>query len=124
MSATRRSARSHPEKTNNRKSRGLRAPLTEDQRAARPRHLLLPPGRDARPRSGLNLLVAAVIMWNTQYLQLAAAELGVWPEMMGHVAPLGWEHLSLTGDYAWDAEGQLTPGELRPLRTRASLLAA
>ena len=74
--------------------------------------------------SGLNLLVAAVIMWNTQYLQLAAAELGVGPEMMGHVAPLGWEHLSLTGDYAWDAEGQLTPGELRPLRTRASLLAA
>ena len=63
--------------------------------------------------SGLNLLVAAVIMWNTQYLQLAAAELGVGPEMMGHVAPLGWEHLSLTGDYAWDAEGQLTPGELR-----------
>jgi hypothetical protein len=22
--------------------------------------------------------------------------------MMKHVAPLGWEHLSLTGDYAWD----------------------
>ena len=44
-------------------------------------------------------------MWNTQYLQLAAAELGVGPEMMGRVAPLGCEHLSLTGDYAWDAEG-------------------
>lgn len=74
--------------------------------------------------SGLNLLVAAVIMWNTQYLQLAAAELGVGPEMMRHVAPLGWEHLSLTGDYAWDAEGQPTPGQLRPLRTKVSLLAA
>ena len=44
--------------------------------------------------------------------------------MMKHVAPLGWEHLSLTGDYAWDAEGQPTPGELRPLRAKASLLAA
>ena len=74
--------------------------------------------------SGLNLLVAAVIMWNTRYLQLAAADLGIGPETMRHVAPLGWEHLSLTGDYAWDAEGQPTPGELRPLRTRISLLAA
>jgi TnpA family transposase len=74
--------------------------------------------------SGLNLLVAAVIMWNTRYLQLAAAGLGIGPETMRHVAPLGWEHLSLTGDYAWDAEGQPTPGELRPLRTRTSLLAA
>ena len=74
--------------------------------------------------SGLNLLVAAVILWNTRYLQLAAADLGVGPEAMRHVAPLGWEHLSLTGDYAWDAEGQPTPGELRPLRAKASLLAA
>ena len=63
-------------------------------------------------------------MWNTRYLQLAAADLGIGPETMRHVAPLGWEHLSLTGDYAWDGEGQPTPGELRPLRTRVPLLAA
>lgn len=74
--------------------------------------------------SGLNLLVAAVIMWNTRYLQLAAADLRVGPETMRQVAPLGWEHLSLTGDYAWHAEGQPTPGELRPLGARTSLLAA
>jgi hypothetical protein len=74
--------------------------------------------------SGLNLLVAAVILWNTRYLQLAAADLGVGPETMRHVAPLGCEHLSLTGDYVWDAERQPTRGELRPLRARASLLAA
>jgi hypothetical protein len=41
-----------------------------------------------------------------------------------HVTPLGWKHLSLTGDYAWDIEGQPTLGELRPLKTRASLLVA
>jgi len=29
-----------------------------------------------------------------------------------------------TGDYAWDAEGRPMPGQLRPLRTKASLLAA
>ena len=58
------------------------------------------------------------------YLELAAADLGVEPEMMRHVAPLGWEHLSLTGNYVWDAEDQPAPGELRPLRTKPSLLAA
>jgi TnpA family transposase len=74
--------------------------------------------------SGLNLIVAAVILWNTRYLERAAADLGVGPEMMRHVAPLGWEHLSLTGDYVWDTEDQPAPGELRPLRTKPSLLAA
>jgi TnpA family transposase len=74
--------------------------------------------------SGLNLLVAAVILWNTRYLQLAAADLGMSSESMQHVAPLGWEHLSLTGDYAWDADGQPAPGELRPLRAKPSILAA
>ena len=74
--------------------------------------------------SGLNLVVAAVILWNTRYLDLAATGLGVRPETMRHVAPLGWEHLSLTGDHTWNAEGQPAPGALRPLRTKASLLAA
>ena len=54
--------------------------------------------------SGLNLIVAAVILWNTRYLELAAADLGVGPDTMRHAAPLGWEHLSLTGDYAWDSD--------------------
>ena len=74
--------------------------------------------------SGLNLVVAAVILWNTRYLQLAADDLGIGPDTMRHVAPLGWEHLSLTGDYAWTEDDQPAPGELRPLRTKLSLLAA
>ena len=74
--------------------------------------------------SGLNLLVAAVILWNTRYLQEAAADLGVDREAMRHVAPLGWEHLSLTGAYSWDVDEQPAPGTLRPLRARASLLLA
>ena len=49
--------------------------------------------------SGLNLIVAVVILWNTRYLELAAADLGVGAEMMRHVAPLGCEHLSFAGDY-------------------------
>jgi len=74
--------------------------------------------------SGLNLIVAAVILWNTRYLHQAAADLGVGPDMMRHVAPLGWEHLSLTGDYAWNADDQPGPGQPRPLRTKPSLLVA
>lgn len=65
-----------------------------------------------------------MILWNTRYLGLAAADLGVGPDTMRHVAPLGWEHLSFTGDYAWDADNQPAPGELRPLRTKPSILAA
>jgi hypothetical protein len=74
--------------------------------------------------SGLNLLVAAVILWNTRYLEVVAAELGLGSQIMRHVAPLGWEHLSLTGDYSWNADEQPAPGELRPLRTQTSLLVA
>lgn len=40
--------------------------------------------------SGLNLIVAAVILWNTRYLELA----GVGSDTMRHVAPLGLEHRS------------------------------
>ena len=74
--------------------------------------------------SGLNLVVVAVILWNTRYLQLAADDLKVGSDMMKHVAPLGWEHLSLTGDYAWDTGDLPGPGELRLLRNKQSLLAA
>ena len=80
--------------------------------------------KQAYRASGLNLVVAAVILWNTRYLERAAADLGVGLDTMRHVAPLGWEHLSLTGDYAWDADNQPAPSDLRPLRTRPSLLAA
>lgn len=79
--------------------------------------------------SGLNLLVAAIILWNTRYLQVAFDTLrhhgaGVPPELIRHVAPLGWEHIGLTGDYVWAEEARPGPGLLRPLRDKPSLLAA
>ena len=46
------------------------------------------------------------------------------PELVRHVAPLGWEHIGLTGDYVWAADAQPTAGLLRPLRDKPSLLAA
>lgn len=78
--------------------------------------------------SGLNLLVAAIILWNTRYLQAAldnpiTSGTDVKPELIRHVAPLGWEHIGLTGDYVWGAD-PLPEGELRPLRRPTSILVA
>jgi TnpA family transposase len=51
--------------------------------------------------SGLNLLVAAIILWNSRYLAAVFDSLRrdgqpLRQEIMKHVAPLGWEHISLT----------------------------
>ena len=39
--------------------------------------------------------------------------------LLGHLSPLGWEHINLTGDYIWRQSKQVEQGELRPLRVRA-----
>jgi TnpA family transposase len=72
--------------------------------------------------SGLNLLVAAIILWNTRYLGRAVAALrgvGEAPDdLLAHLSPLGWEHVNLTGDYVWAAPGEVseTRDGFRPLR--------
>ena len=35
---------------------------------------------------------------------------------MSHTSPLGWWHITLTGDYDWGTDKQLKPGEFRSLR--------
>ena len=80
-------------------------------------------------KCGLNLIVAAIILWNTRYLAPAFAELArrghdVSPELIRHVAPLGWQHIALTGDYSWNLAAPLAPDALRPLRNESSILAA
>ncbi len=69
--------------------------------------------------SGLSLITAAIVHWNTVYLdravqQLRAQGAAVPGELLAHVAPLGWEHIALTGDYVWSAV-KLEPS-FRPLR--------
>jgi TnpA family transposase len=72
--------------------------------------------------SGLNLLVTAIILWNTRYLERAVAALSqveaVPAHLLAHLSPLGWEHINLTGDYVWVAAEQVTenPDGFRPLR--------
>ena len=56
--------------------------------------------------SGLNLVVAAVVLWNTFHLEQAVAQVrqhrDVPDDYLKYLSPLGWEHISLTGDYIWN----------------------
>jgi len=77
--------------------------------------------------SGLNLLVTAIILWNTRYLERAVTTLrtveDVPDQLLAHLSPLGWEHVNLTGDYVWgnqDGAPENTVG-LRPLRPTPEL---
>ena len=70
--------------------------------------------------SGLTLVTAAVTLWNTVYLDRAIRHLrgsgvAVPDDLLAHVAPLGWEHVGLTGDYLW-AEIDKPRERFRPLR--------
>jgi TnpA family transposase len=70
---------------------------------------------------GLNLLVAAIVLWNTRYLEAAIAALRgqgrVIPDaLLAHVWPLHWEHINLTGDYTWTTTATGEPAPLRNLR--------
>jgi len=82
--------------------------------------------------SGLNLLVAAITLWNTRYLNRAIAAMreteDVPDHLLAHLSPLGWEHINLTGDYVWSAADEATENRdgLRSLRPASdpALLAA
>lgn len=75
----------------------------------------------ANRASGLNLIVSAIILWNTVYLERAidaAHRRGdpVPDHLVRHIAPLGWEHINLSGDFFWIFEPPKTPDGYRPLR--------
>ena len=70
--------------------------------------------------SGLNLVTAAIVLWNTVYLERAVRALRRQDQKLDealckHLSPLGWEHINLTGDYVWK-DRQSGPGKYRPLR--------
>jgi TnpA family transposase len=73
--------------------------------------------------SGLNLAVAAIILWNTVYLGRAVDELRsrgevIADDLLAHIAPLGWEHITFNGDYVWPTEP--LENRFRPLRNPRS----
>ncbi|MGR4056381.1 Tn3 family transposase [Pseudomonas aeruginosa] len=71
--------------------------------------------------SGLNLVTAAIVLWNTVYLERAANALrghgqAVDTALLQYQSPLGWEHINLTGDYLWRSSAKIGAGKFRPLR--------
>jgi TnpA family transposase len=71
---------------------------------------------------GLTLLTAAIVLWNTVYLERAVQALRncgypVDDELLQHLSPLGWEHINLTGDYVWHRNRGRKTDKFRPLRT-------
>ena len=59
--------------------------------------------------SGLNLVVAAIVLWNTVHLErtiVALRDQGeiISDDLLAHLSPLGWEHINLTGDYIWNSD--------------------
>ena len=68
--------------------------------------------------SGLSLITAAIVHWNTVYLDRAVQQLrsraSIPDDLSPHLAPLGWEHIALTGDYVWTAANPRRG--FRPLR--------
>ena len=67
----------------------------------------------------MSLITAAVVHWNIVYLdrvvqRLRAQGTTVPDDLLAHVGALGWEHITLTGDYVWTAPDPAMP--FRPLR--------
>lgn len=75
--------------------------------------------------SGLNLVTAAIVLWNTVYIEKAVEHLKeqgeeINEELLQHLSPLGWEHIHLTGDYVWEDRIKLKKREFRSLRKMES----
>ena len=75
--------------------------------------------------SGLTLVTAAIVLWNTVYLERAIQAIRdhgqpVDENLLQHVSPLGWEHINLTGDYVWRQDRRVERGKFRPLRAFTS----
>ena len=71
--------------------------------------------------SGLNFVIAAIVLWNTVYLERVIQHLKdngqtVNESLLKHLSPLGWEHINLTGDYVWRQSKVMEKGEFRPLQ--------
>ena len=78
--------------------------------------------------SGLNLVVAAIVLWNTVYIERAVKALrergqAISDDLLAHLSPLGWEHINLTGDYVWKPDSrdeETPPASTSPTHQRTS----
>lgn len=78
--------------------------------------------------SGLNLVIAAIVFWNSTYIADAVAHLrsvgeDVPDEMLAHTSPVGWSHIAFSGDFLWERAANLGSGR-RTLNLPEARLAA
>ncbi|BBN96917.1 transposase Tn3 [Deinococcus grandis] len=76
--------------------------------------------------SALGLVVNAIVLWNTRYIQVALDELRsighpVNDEDVARLTPLLHEHVSMLGKYDFTLSEDVAQGNLRPLRNPYSL---
>lgn len=67
--------------------------------------------------SALNILINAIIVWNTVYLGQAFShyqEKNI-EHWLPYISPLGWEHINLLGEYVFDQHTIISLDSLRPL---------
>ncbi len=73
--------------------------------------------------AALNLVTAAIILFNCRYLGSAVEEMRrrgtpIDPAMLSRLSPLGWDRINLTGDYVWSDRLDLDDNGLMPLLTK------
>jgi len=66
-------------------------------------------------------VIAAIILWNTVYLERAVTALrqhgqGIDERLLTHIALLHWNHINLTGDYTWRPNKRVEKSGFRSLR--------
>jgi Tn3 transposase DDE domain len=69
----------------------------------------------------LGLVVNAVVLWNTRYLDAALAQVStsratVKPEDVERLSPLLLDHINVLGRYEFNLKKSIRQGKLRPLR--------
>lgn len=61
--------------------------------------------------SSLNLVISAIVLWNTVHLEKAVKVIGrtekIPEEVLNHLSPMRWQHISLSGDYVWKMRKQI-----------------
>jgi TnpA family transposase len=71
--------------------------------------------------AALNLVTAAIILFNCRYLGRALGEMRsrgvvIDESLIPQLSPLGWDHINLTGDYVWSDAMALDGDGFMPLR--------
>ena len=72
--------------------------------------------------SALNIIINAISVWNTVYMEKAVEELkrtGEFREdLMPYIWPLGWEHINFLGEYKFEGLHATSLQSLRPLNMK------